>query len=219
MKKQYENLYRILDTYGRLVAFMENFRAEVNNTDESFYTEVVNGAAEDLSHVALSDIEILNTIGLQEYNPDTGMYTPKDNLSIEDFLGNNGSSLEPSVEGFKEIFEQTLDLSGESYTMAEIIAELEKGTRYSNNIHNPGLEALAFIVDCVSFGIKPLFDCISGYDIITGEELSDSEQGWRGVDAALSLLDIFGITKLASMGLKTIGREVLEEVVEQAEKW
>ena len=71
------------------------------------------------------------------------MYTPKDNLSIEDFLGNNGSSLEPSVEGFKEIFEQTLDLSGKSYTMAEIIAELEKGTRYSNDIHNPGLEALA----------------------------------------------------------------------------
>ena len=166
-EKQYDKLYSILDAYEKLVTFMETFRSEVYKTDEAFYAEIANGAAEDLSHVSLSDIEIPNTLGLEEYNPHMGQYMPKDHLSIEDFLGNDGNSLEPSVEGFREVFGQTLEMDGESYTIGELIEELEKGARYSNEIHKPGLEALAFVVDCVSFGIKPLFDCACGYDIMS----------------------------------------------------
>ena len=38
------------------------------------------------------------------------------------------------------------------------------------------------------------------------------------MDAALSVLDVFGVTKLAGMGLKALGKEVVEEIGEHAGK-
>lgn len=213
---QSNRFYRILDAYGKLRRFMNRYVEEVWDVDKEFYSAVANGPAEALSHVRLEDIRIPNTLGLSNHDARAGTDIPLSHLSIKEFIREPEALNNNYVRGFAELFQEEVELAGEPMTLKEFLEELEKASTYSNDIHKPWLEILSGLLNMASFGVKPLYECICGYDIITGEQLSTGERVWTGVEAVLDFLPVFGVAKAAEKGLvKTLGAETVNGIENQ----
>lgn len=210
---QSDRFYRILDAYGKLRRFMNRYVEEVWDVDKEFYSAIANGPAEALSHVRLEDIKIPNTLGLSNHDARAGTNIPLSHLSIKNFIREPEALNNNYVRGFAELFQEDVEMAGETMTLKEFLEELENAAAYSNDIHKPWLEALSVLLNMASFGVKPLYECICGYDIITGEQLSDSERVWTGVEAVLDFLPVFGIAKATEQGLvKALGAETMNGI-------
>lgn len=164
-----------LETFQMLDQFRKDFIEEVQEMDERFYRQVVNGPAEDLSHVSMSEISIPNRTSLQNFDPLYQTYYEKKELTFQDFIGSPDMSQQPYVEGFSDIFQYD-DAEYADLTMQEKIRVLENGTVYENEFYMPEKEALLYLTEEYCLGFKQLYDGISGYDIITGEQLSQAER-------------------------------------------
>ena len=210
---QSDRFYRILDAYGKLRRFMNRYVEEVWDVDKEFYSAIANGPAEALSHVRLEDIKIPNTLGLSNHDARAGTDILLSHLSIKNFIQEPEALNNNYVKGFAELFQEEVELAGETMTLKEFLEELENAATYSNDIHKPWLEALSVLLNMASFGVKPLYECICGYDIITGEQLSTGERVWTGVEAVLDFLPVFGVAKAAEQGLvKALGAETVNGI-------
>ena len=214
--RQSGRLFRLLSEYERLSDFIPAFIDEVRDLDEAFWESVASRAAEDLSHVKLADIKIPNSTELSYYDKGSRMYVTPDNLTIKAFTEH--SDLHPEVSGFVDIFQTGIICGDEELTFAELEKIYEKEAQFSNEIRDPGRQVLSEILNICSFGVKQLFDCISGYDIITGEELGTGERVFQGVDASLSFIDVFGFTKMITAPLDAAGKTAVRELGEKAAK-
>lgn len=213
---QSDRFYRILDAYGKLRRFMNRYVEEVWDVDKEFYSAIANGPAEALSHVRLEDIKIPNTLGLSNHDARAGTDIPLSHLSIKNFIREPEALNNNYVRGFAELFQEDVEMAGETMTLKEFLEELENAAAYSNDIHKPWLEALSVLLNMASFGVKPLYECICGYDIITGEQLSTGERVWTGVEAVLDFLPVFGVAKAAEQGLvKALGAETVNGIEAQ----
>lgn len=213
---QSDRFYRILDAYGKLRRFMNRYVEEVWDVDKEFYSAIANGPAEALSHVRLEDIKIPNTLGLSNHDARAGTDIPLSHLSIKNFIREPEALNNNYVRGFAELFQEDVEMAGETMTLKEFLEELENAAAYSNDIHKPWLEALSVLLNMASFGVKPLYECICGYDIITGEQLSTGERVWTGVEAVLDFLPVFGVAKVAEQGLvKALGAETVNGIEAQ----
>ncbi len=164
-----------LETFQMLDRFRRDFIEEVQEMDERFYRQVVNGPAEDLSHVSMSEISIPNRTSLQNFDSLYQTYYEKKELTFQDFIGSPDMSRQPYVEGFSDIFQYD-DSEYADLTMQERIRLLETGTVYENEFYMPEKEALLYLTEEYCLGFKQLYDGISEYDIITGEQLSQAER-------------------------------------------
>jgi len=160
------SLFRMISCYEQLSTFLEELPRDIREIDEAFRDEVANGAAEDLSHVDLREIQVPNTTGVGYYDAGTMSYIELESLSLYDFMGD---SLSPGVPGFAEIFQTEWDMGDTTLTYRELERIYEDTSEYSNEIHSPGKQALSEVLNICSFGVKQLFDCISGYDILRGK--------------------------------------------------
>ena len=93
-----------------------------------------------------------------------------------------------------------------------------KGGEYDHKAYHPVKDFLSGLLDMTI--IKPVAECIMGKDLITGEELTDTEKSWKMMGACIDLFTLGqGAAAIRGAGLtgkqmfKAIGRTMVVDMV------
>ena len=124
---------------------------------------------------------------------------------MEDFLGL--TALEETGEGtiigmpkafrdFTDMFAVDYNLlkdelktqDGKEVTLEDYLLSLKSAGEFSHKMDKPVLEFISAVLDVTA--VKPLIECCTGYDMITGEDLSDFERGMKAVSGLVSLFTL-----------------------------
>ena len=170
--------------------------------DHPLYLAFVNGAAQTLGEIVLNDITTENTFGMEEYvqftEIDNIYYTReiKDHLTMSDFLGleevNPGEGM-PVLENIETIgyFTELFRADYEGMTEGDINTMMEAylyGGEFVHESYHPFGNFISGILDVTI--VKPLIECVIGKDLITGDKLTEFEQGMQFVDVLLGVLTL-----------------------------
>jgi hypothetical protein len=115
---------------------------------------------------------------------------------------------------YDSIKENLKDKDGNPISLEEYLNELHTYGEFDNKMDKPFLEFVSCILDVTM--LKPLIEMCWGYDLITGENLSDFERGMKGVFAVIDVVSLMigikasGVVKIFSKNtLKLAGKSVL----------
>jgi hypothetical protein len=207
--------------------------------DTPLYKGFQNDAAEKLSRINLEDYTTENTLEIKKHHVMYDSYgnrleydTIAPSLSMADFLGISSlgtGSADGKLVGIPEEFkdftsmftmeydsikENLKDKDGNPISLEEYLNELHTYGEFDNKMDKPFLEFVSCILDVTI--LKPLIEMCWGYDLITGEDLSDFERGMKGVFAVIDVVSLMigikasGVVKIFSKNtLKMAGKSVL----------
>lgn len=193
----------MLEHLNILIDYVLDAHAQAHDIlDHPLYLAFVNGAAQTLGEIVLNDITTENTFGMEEYvqftEIDNIYYTReiKDHLTMSDFLGleevNPGEGM-PVLENIETIgyFKELFRADYEGMTEGDINTMMEAylyGGEFVHESHHPFGNFISGILDVTI--VKPLIECIIGKDLITGDKLTEFEQGMQFVDVLLGVLTL-----------------------------
>lgn len=193
----------MLEHLNILIDYVLDAHAQAHDIlDHPLYLAFVNGAAQTLGEIVLNDITTENTFGMEEYvqftEIDNIYYTReiKDHLTMSDFLGleevNPGEGM-PVLENIETIgyFTELFRADYEGMTEGDINTMMEAylyGGEFVHESHHPFGNFISGILDVTI--VKPLIECIIGKDLITGDKLTEFEQGMQFVDVLLGVLTL-----------------------------
>jgi hypothetical protein len=207
--------------------------------DTPLYKGFQNDAAEKLSRINLEDYTTENTLEIKKHHVMYDSYgnrleydTIAPSLSMADFLGISSlgtGSADGKLVGIPEEFkdftsmftmeydsikENLKDKDGNPISLEEYLNELHTYGEFDNKMDKPFLEFVSCILDVTM--LKPLIEMCWGYDLITGEDLSDFERGMKGVFAVIDVVSLMigikasGVVRIFSKNtLKMAGKSVL----------
>ena len=189
--------------------------------DHPLYVGFKNGAAETLSNIIMEDITTDNTFEMQKYEEVidvNGHYyrsSTKKSLTMSDFLGldavipGKGMPVVENVETigwFTDLFRTDYERMGASVeSLDQMLETYLHGGEYSHKEHHPIGNLVSGIFDVTI--VKPFIESIYGYDLITGEKLTDFERGMQLVNAVVGAVT-FGQGALAIDFAEMTGTEV-----------
>lgn len=193
----------MLEHLNILIDYVLDAHAQAHDIlDHPLYLAFVNGAAQTLGEIVLNDITTENTFGMEEYvqftEIDNIYYTReiKDHLTMSDFLGleevNPGEGV-PVLENIETIgyLKELFRADYEGMTEGDINTMMEAylyGGEFVHESHHPFGNFISGILDVTI--VKPLIECIIGKDLITGDKLTEFEQGMQFVDVLLGVLTL-----------------------------
>lgn len=193
--------------------------------DNPLYQHFKDNATETLSQIILDEITTDNTIGMEEYYEVAGkgkVYgrtRVKKNLTMRDFLGlqeitpESGMPVLENVETigeFASMFRKDYDIMTSMYVdvNACIEAYMTSG-EFNHHAYHPIGDMLSGVLDITV--IKPIIECFTGTDLITGERLTETEKAWKAVGAAIDAIT-FGQGTTALKGVKLFSTEAFETI-------
>jgi hypothetical protein len=237
---QEKEIEELIEDQANLNAYINSAGWEFQDKiDTPLYKGFQNDAAEKLSRINLEDYTTENTLEIKKHHVMYDSYgnrleydTTAPSLSMADFLGisslSTGSAdgkLVGIPEEFKDftsmftmeydsIKENLKDKDGNPISLEEYLNELHTYGEFDNKMDKPFLEFVSCILDVTI--LKPLIEMCWGYDLITGEDLSDFERGMKGVFAVIDVVSLMigikasGVVKIFSKNtLKMAGKSVL----------
>ena len=213
-------LQRDLDILKRYVQTTREYI--YSKLDQPFQQNFSCNATETLSQIKISELETDNNIALQEYceiyrqGYTHGYKKVKAKLKFSDFLtieevrpGDGTVVLEgmDTIQEFAVLFrpqynklmEDVQDISD----CAEII--LTQG-EYNHAEYHPVGNLISSLLDITI--VKPIVECFVGRDLITGEELEESQKAVKLAGAAVGLVTL-GQSVLVAKGTGMAGKELL----------
>ena len=187
--------------------------------DQPLFENFKNNATETLSQIVLDDLETENTIGMEEHFAVSGKGTVynskrvKTSLKFEDFLGlpaveaEEGMPVLENVETVNEfafLFRTDYDKMGQEDIETCIEAYLTAG-EFNHMAYHPVKDFLSGLLDITI--VKPLIESVTGYDMITGERLTEAEKNMKLMGACVDLFT-FGQGMVAMKGAGLAGKQL-----------
>ncbi len=203
--------------------------------DHPLYINFKNNATETLSEIRVEEIRTDNTFHMEEYYQVSAhgyaryCKREKQNLSLEDFLSLKEISSYEREHPLKHI--ETLGVFEDLfytdyYRMREanelsiekcIETYLTEG-EYEHKGYHPGKDFLSGLLDITI--IKPIIECCSGRDMITGERLTELEKELKIIGAAIDLFTlgqgavaVYGAGLIGKAAVKAIGKSIALELI------
>ena len=207
-----------MNAIGTMEQYVMGIRSALQQQlDDPLFDGFNKKATETLSRIHPEKFQTANTIGLKDsytnlyaYNQNSaGFETEKGYLDLYDFLGynaensysNGGEYLEKSgcVQDFADMFKADYDavsksgaLKGSSVKcLDDYLKDLVSGGDFSHHMDQPFKSFLSGLLDITI--VKPIIDACTGYDCITGEDLSDTDRAMDVIFAAVSLIPFAGV--------------------------
>lgn len=243
-QSQAENIQKTALGMGLLNAYISTLMSEIDaQIDQPLYRGFQNEATEQLSRIRMEDYSTENTLGLKrhykihdaygqimEYDAQAVSLTMKDFLGLTSLNDNAGHGdligMPKEFSDFTNLFaveydkikDNLKDETGKEVTLEEYLTYLNTKGEFDNKMDKPLQELISAILDVTI--IKPLIEMCTGYDMITGEDLTDFERGLKGVFAVVDVVTLFigikasGVAKLFSReALETGGRIIATDLI------
>ena len=243
-QSQAENIQKTALGMGLLNAYISTLMSEIDaQIDQPLYRGFQNEATEQLSRIRMEDYSTENTLGLKrhykihdaygqimEYDAQAVSLTMKDFLGLTSLNDNAGRGdligMPKEFSDFTNLFaveydkikDNLKDETGKEVTLEEYLTYLNTKGEFDNKMDKPLQELISAILDVTI--IKPLIEMCTGYDMITGEDLTDFERGLKGVFAVVDVVTLFigikasGVAKLFSReALETGGRIIATDLI------
>ena len=243
-QSQAENIQKTALGMGLLNAYISTLMSEIDaQIDQPLYRGFQNEATEQLSRIRMEDYSTENTLGLKrhykihdaygqimEYDAQAVSLTMKDFLGLTSLDDNAGHGdligMPKEFSDFTNLFaveydkikDNLKDETGKEVTLEEYLTYLNTKGEFDNKMDKPLQELISAILDVTI--IKPLIEMCTGYDMITGEDLTDFERGLKGVFAVVDVVTLFigikasGVAKLFSReALETGGRIIATDLI------
>ncbi len=184
--------------------------------DRPLYLDFKDNATETISQIILEDITTDNTFGMEEYydvaDGSSGLVSEirvKKNLTMRDFLDlpDKVEDIETTplknvetVSVFTSLFRQDYEtMIASGMDIDDCVQAYMTNGEFNHKEYHPVRDVISGVLDNVF--IKPLVDCIVGYDIITFERLDDAERAMKLVDTEMAIFSFAKVLK----GLKSAG--------------
>ena len=198
--------------------------------DKPLYIAFNHHATESLSRIRMEDYTTENKLGLKRWTtvPGTeGVPTQElvedPRLSMEDFLGLTvmGDVREGKLVGMPEEFRDFTDMfavdyntikeqlktqDGKEVTLEDYLLSLKSAGEFDHKMDKPLEEFISAVLDITA--VKPLIECCTGYDMITGEDLTDFERGMKAVSGVVSLFTLGQGSIMMSGGKIALGESL-----------
>ena len=230
---QFDRMDEAVRIYDALIHLQEGVQNELYEKDYDFFTRLANGTDRDyqgpletLSSIHMEDFSIPNEAGLTKqavyYNTNNerclGDVVEKETLTFEDFLCySDNTDYEVAYNPvFEEIFREQYELAGldEEYAYSVYMKELLESGEFDHEMQQPVLEFLSAGLDIVSFGLKPLIEAFLGEDLVTGDNLTDTDRFLSAVEGIIGLITFGNIlSKVGVMGIEGVTAELAKEVL------
>ena len=230
---QYEKMDEAVRIYDALIHLQEGVNNELQEIDNDFFLRLANGTdrkhqgpMEALSSIHMEDISIPNQAGITRqwvyYNTSNqrclGEAEKKEELTFQDFLCYSKDTEYETVYNpiFQEIFQEQYELSGltQDYTYIEYMDGLLKAGEFNHEMYKPVQEFLSAGLDIITFGAKPLIEAFVGEDLITGEQMTETERYLRAIEGIVGLVSFGSIwSKLGKIGIEGVTAELAIEVM------
>ena len=230
---QYEKMDEAVRIYDTLIHLQEGVNNELQEIDNDFFLRLANGTdrkhqgpMEALSSIHMEDISIPNQAGITRqwvyYNTSNqrclGEAEKKEELTFQDFLCYSKDTEYETVYNpiFQEIFQEQYELSGltQDYTYIEYMDGLLKAGEFNHEMYKPVQEFLSAGLDIITFGAKPLIEAFVGEDLITGEQMTETERYLRAIEGIVGLVSFGSIwSKLGKIGIEGVTAELAIEVM------
>ena len=178
---QLAKLQDAYDVYWKLYGAFSYLRDDLRDADEGFHKSV-NHTADSLENLSLKDISIW-----REHYEDYSNGCGREEITLLDYVDTISSPDIMYLNVFQMIMWDTVPDDIEAVTIEEYLLNLEEEASFDMDYYCPEQQGLKDILDLLGMGIKPMYDAISGYDIITGEQLSSKERRKAGGRAALEI--------------------------------
>ena len=201
--------------------------------DHPLWADFNAHATQSLSEIVLDDITADNTFQMEEHIEVTrqGYGGPhkkvKSELKFSDFLGlveitpEDGYPVLENVEcvgEFASLFRADYDrMKPEGTDINTFLEGYLVSGEYDHTVYDPVKDFISGLLDITI--IKPIIECFTGEDLITGATLSDLE---RALKLGGAIVDLFTLgqamvlTKGAGLGAKAIGKTVILELASNA---
>ena len=139
-------------------------------------------------------------------------------MTFQDFLCYSKDTEYETVYNpiFQEIFQEQYELSGltQDYTYIEYMDGLLKAGEFNHEMYKPVQEFLSAGLDIITFGAKPLIEAFVGEDLITGEQMTETERYLRAIEGIVGLVSFGSIwSKLGKIGIEGVTAELAIEVM------
>ena len=173
-----------------------------DQTDKEFFKAINEKVENVLDLIKMDEITIKNDFDVMQtkYVGKDGLpqTLKKHELCISDFLGYNmfGETKSTPIEGFTDILYKpfmTDDMTLMGYVSAnqKELHDLIYSGEYDAKKYQPLRQLASDVLDALSLGVIPIVKSMSGYDVITGEHLSDEERMAYFVEGAITIV-MFG---------------------------
>ncbi|MDO4304193.1 MAG: pre-toxin TG domain-containing protein, partial [Bacillota bacterium] len=223
---QADEISRVAENMVKLQIYVGSAHPQVyDELDFPLYKDFKNHATETLSQIVLSDLSTDNTFGMEEHYKVSGRgetYTVKrvkSKITMEDFLGLEEISEEDGIPilehvetigEFATLFRLDYDtMKMEDKDINACIEAYMTAGEYDHKAYHPVKDFLSGLLDMTI--IKPLVECVTGKDLITGECLTETEKGWKLIGACIDLFT-FGQGALAIKGAGLAGKQALKTI-------
>lgn len=212
-QSQESDITKLAEWAGYLNAYISSVIPELQESlDKPLYIAFNHHAAEDVSRIRMEDYTTENKLGIKRWvtvpgteGVPTRELVEDTTLSMEDFLGLTvlEEAGERKIIGMPKEFQDFTDMfavdynllkdelktqDGKEVTLEEYLLSLKSAGEFSHKMDKPVLEFISAVLDVTA--VKPLIECCTGYDMITGEDLSDFERGMKAVNGLASLFTL-----------------------------
>lgn len=227
-KREIQNRINAMET---LVLYVGNIRSALQQQlDDPLFDGFNKKATETLSRIHPEKFQTANTLGLTVTVSASGhgeTYSSKqlkDHLDLYDFLGYTVGNYSgygclrtantDCVQDFADMFKADYDsmskagmLKGSNVkSLDDYLKNLVNGGDFSHQMDQPFKSFLSGLLDITI--VKPIIDACTGYDCITGEDLSDTERGMKIIFAVIDAVTL-GSAIAATKGIELGGRGAL----------
>ena len=233
-QSQESGITKLAEWAGYLNAYISSVIPELQESlDKPLYIAFNHHAAEDLSRIRMEDYTTENKLGIKRWVtvPGTEGVPARElvedtTLSMEDFLGLTvlEEAGERKIIGMPKEFQDFTDMfavdynlikdelekqNGKEVTLENYLLSIKSAGEFSHKMDKPVEEFISAVLDITA--VKPLIECCTGYDMITGEDLSDFERGMKGVSAVVSLFTLGQGSIVMNGGKLALGETVKME--------
>ena len=225
-------IYRVVQETGNLIQYVGGLPSDIYNIIDNPLTKNFNlNATESISRIHVEDICSDDTMGVKSPLPQCSETTPDNSgiretgvnkITFDDFMyeGKNGGKYIQKFEGlFKADYEYMSSIGelGDIKDYNGYVKYLMKQGEFDHKMNQPYKELISSVADFTI--ILPLIEMCTGTDLITHEDLTESERALKGIGAVVDIftLDQAGIvSKLGTkLGLKAIAGVGEKELVNE----
>lgn len=211
---QIENFSTLLTNLQTMWQYLEFMPYDLDSLiDEPLNKKFANEATEGISRIKLDNFKTKETTGIKETVISTmsgqtySAEIDKSEVGFADFLGSSlgdtkliatneygDSSIKQTdcVKNFADLFKSDYDSfvnnSGYEGDLDSYLNSLMHGGAFEHKMDKPFLGFVSAVLDVTI--IKPIVEACLGYDIITGEDLSDAERGMKVFGAVIEVIAI-----------------------------
>lgn len=176
-QRQESDITRLAEWAGCLNGYISSVILELQESlDKPLYLTFNHHAAEDLSRIRMEDF--LGLTVLEEAGEGKNIGMPKEFQDFTDMFAVDYNLIKDELE----------KQNGKEVTLEDYLLSVKSAGKFSHKMDKPVEEFISAVLDITA--VKPLIECCTRYDMITGEDLSDFERGMKGVSAVVSLFTL-----------------------------